>query len=71
MPASGLELRLLSTNALTPALLYELRDILDAAFEDDFSHADRAHALGGTHALLLDEETGALLAHACVVPRRL
>jgi len=71
VPASGLELRLLSTDALTPALLSELRDLLDAAFEGDFSDADWAHALGGTHALLLDEETGALLAHASVVPRRL
>ena len=64
-------MRLLSTDALTPALLSEWRDLLDAAFEGDFSDADWAHALCGTHALLLDEETGALLAHACVVPRRL
>ena len=71
MPADGPELRRLPSDALTPALRSELRDLLEAAFEGDFSDEDWAHTFGGTHALLLGAEGGALLAHASVVPRRL
>ena len=71
MSAAGLDSRILSGEALKPALRSELRDLLEAAFAGDFSDEDWAHTFGGTRALLLDEDKGALLAHASVVPRRL
>src|SRR3990170_893248 len=46
-----------------------IRALLDAAFAGDFSDADWAHALGGTHAIV--EADGAIVAHASVVPRLL
>jgi aminoglycoside 2'-N-acetyltransferase I len=46
-----------------------IRALLDAAFGGDFSDDDWAHALGGTHALIVEDD--AVLAHASVVPRLL
>ena len=71
MPTTGLDLRILSSEALKSAHRSELKDLLEAAFEGSFTEDDWAHTFGGTHALLIDEETDALLAHASVVPRRL
>ncbi len=45
------------------------RALMDAAFDGDFSADDWAHALGGWHALVVDDQT--VVAHAAVVPRRL
>jgi aminoglycoside 2'-N-acetyltransferase I len=51
------------------ALLAAVRDLLDAAFDGDFSDDDWEHALGGVHALAW--EGAELVGHAAVVQRRL
>jgi len=56
------------TEELSPAELTAIRGVLDVAFTD-FSDHDWAHALGGVHALAIDE--GRVLAHGSVVSRRL
>jgi aminoglycoside 2'-N-acetyltransferase I len=64
--------RLLPTDALQPAELESIRELLWAAFvEDDegFSEDDWEHGLGGVH-VVLDVE-GLILAHASVVERML
>ncbi|MEV8019329.1 GNAT family N-acetyltransferase [Streptomyces sp. NPDC086554] len=62
-------LRTAHTSDLTAAELRAARDLLDDAFGGDFSQQDWDHGLGGVHALVQDE-TGALLAHGSVVQRR-
>lgn len=66
-------LRSVSTDALTPADVASIRDLLEAAFgegEDDrFTEDDWLHAVGGTHFLL--EADGRVVAHASVVEREL
>lgn len=60
-----------ATAGLDAADRLALRELLDLAFEGDFSDDDWDHALGGMHALLAEADTGALLAHASLVPRTL
>ncbi|MFD3540875.1 GNAT family N-acetyltransferase [Streptomyces sp. NPDC058662] len=60
--------RLVHTSQLGPGALEEVRDLLDAAFEGDFSDEDFEHGLGGMHALV--REGGRLVAHGSVVQRR-
>lgn len=47
----------------------ETRDLLDRAFDGDFSGEDWAHALGGWHALVLEHNR--VVAHGAVVARTL
>ncbi|MFC9295568.1 GNAT family N-acetyltransferase [Streptomyces sp. NPDC057011] len=60
--------RLAHTSQLGPGTLQEVRSLLDAAFEGDFSDDDFEHGLGGMHALVYGG--GELLAHGSVVQRR-
>jgi aminoglycoside 2'-N-acetyltransferase I len=46
-----------STDALSVAFLAELRRLLDAAFEGEFSDDDWNHALGGVHVWVADADT--------------
>jgi len=59
----------MASEALTAASRAELRMLLDAAFEGDFTDDDWNHALGGLHVWL----TGAnrVISHASVVERTL
>ena len=54
---------------LQPQELRALRRLLEEAFAGDFGEADWSSSLGGTHVLV--EESGLLVSHASVVPRRL
>lgn len=63
------EVVVVATAALSDALHQSARALMDAAFEGDFSDDDWAHALGGWHALVVED--GAAVAHGAVVPRRL
>jgi aminoglycoside 2'-N-acetyltransferase I len=62
-------LRIAHTSDLEPATLDAVWAMLVEAFEGDIEPADWEHALGGIHALVLDE--GAVVAHASVVQRRI
>jgi len=62
-------LRLAPTSALSLRELRAIRDMLDSAYEGEFTDADWEHALGGTHAILLDG--GGVAAHGSLVQRRL
>lgn len=62
------DLVLAHTSALDAAALGDIRALLDEAFED-FDDHDWDHGLGGMHVLVRSD--GDLLAHACVVQRRL
>jgi aminoglycoside 2'-N-acetyltransferase I len=65
-------IRLLATDALQPAEVESLREMLWAAFAADdggFSEDDWQHALGGLHVVL--DVDGVILAHAAVVERTL
>lgn len=59
--------RVLANPAISPALLSELRRLLDDAFEGDFAGEDWEHTLGGWHVIATDGD--AVVAHAAVVPR--
>ncbi|MFI6489665.1 GNAT family N-acetyltransferase [Streptomyces sp. NPDC050564] len=61
-------LRTAHTADLTPAELRAARDLLDDAFDGDFSDEDWEHALGGIHVLAHDER--GLAAHGSVIQRR-
>ena len=61
--------RIFPTSLATPALLDEVRALLDTAFGNDFSDDDWAHTLGGWHAAVIED--GRLIAHAAVVTRTL
>jgi aminoglycoside 2'-N-acetyltransferase I len=63
------ELKVAHTSALDPATLDAARRMLVEAFEDSFEPADWEHALGGMHALVIED--GAVIAHASVVQRRM
>ncbi len=65
MPAITLR-RTTDLDVATPAVIWGL---LDEAFDGNVVEADRAHALGGTHALVHDG--GRLVGHGSVVPRQL
>ncbi len=62
-------LRVAPTAALDDATLRALRALVDAAFDGDFADQDWANALGGAHALWLED--GVPVAHGSVVERRL
>ncbi|MEH3156567.1 MAG: GNAT family N-acetyltransferase [Gordonia paraffinivorans] len=66
--ATAPALRRLHSTELDDSLRRDLRSLLDAAFEDDFSDDDWYHALGGVH--VLAELDDVLVGHAAVVPRR-
>ena len=71
-PAGMKRVRLLATDALSPAEVESIRELLWAAFiEDDegFSEDDWEHGLGGVHVVL--DVDGVILAHASVVERTL
>jgi aminoglycoside 2'-N-acetyltransferase I len=59
--------RVVHSDALDERARGAIRALLDAAFDGDFSDDDWAHALGGSHALIVDGD--AVIAHASVVPR--
>ncbi|MDI6910329.1 MAG: GNAT family N-acetyltransferase [Nocardioides sp.] len=56
------------TDELSAAELAETRALMDVAFSA-FTDHDWSHALGGTHALAIEE--GRVLAHGSLVPRHL
>ena len=58
-----------STGVLSDALRAELRLLLDAAFEGDFSEDDWHHALGGVHVWITEADR--VISHASVVERTL
>ena len=62
------ELRVAHTADLSPADLTAARELLDAAFDGDFSDEDWDHTLGGVHALAWSGDV--LVGHAAVVQRR-
>ncbi|WP_406173738.1 GNAT family N-acetyltransferase [Streptomyces sp. NBC_00996] len=61
-------LRTAHTADLTSAELRAARDLLDDAFDGDFSDEDWEHGLGGIHVLVHDER--GLAAHGSVIQRR-
>jgi aminoglycoside 2'-N-acetyltransferase I len=63
------ELRVAHTSDLEPAVLAAARALLEDVFAGDFAPDDWEHALGGMHALLVED--GELVGHASVVQRRL
>nr|WP_187361661.1 GNAT family N-acetyltransferase [Phytoactinopolyspora mesophila] len=54
---------------MAPADLTTIRRLLDDAFDGEFADEDWDHALGGVHVVV--REDGVIVAHACVVQRRL
>ena len=64
-----MEIRTAHTAELDRATLDAARALLDDVFAEDMSDADWEHALGGVHALAVED--GELLGHASVVMRRL
>jgi aminoglycoside 2'-N-acetyltransferase I len=62
------DVRVAHTADLSPADLTAVRELLDAAFDGDFSDEDWDHTLGGVHALAWSGDV--LVAHAAVVQRR-
>ena len=64
----GGDLRVCTTDELYEVERGELRRLLDGAF-GSFDDQDWDHALGGTHAIVSEAVTGAMVAHAAVVPR--
>ncbi|MGR8008071.1 GNAT family N-acetyltransferase [Streptomyces hypolithicus] len=67
-PMAAARMRTAHTSDLTPDELREIRALLDAAFDGDFSDDDWDHTLGGVHALVHDGQ--GLAAHGSVVQRR-
>ncbi len=63
------EVRTAHTSWLTPADHRAIRELLDEAFDGDFTDEDYEHGLGGMHVLVSDGQT--LVAHGSVVMRRL
>ena len=63
------ELHVAHTAELEPDLLAAARALLDAVFEGEMTDHDWEHALGGLHALVVED--GELVAHGSVVLRRL
>ncbi|MFG2297340.1 GNAT family N-acetyltransferase [Streptomyces sp. NPDC048603] len=62
------DVRLVHTAGLEPGELGGLREMLDEAFEGQFSDEDFEHGLGGMHALV--RRGGRIVAHGSVVQRR-
>jgi aminoglycoside 2'-N-acetyltransferase I len=61
--------RVAHTADLSAGVLEAVRVLLEDAFDGDFGSCNWDHALGGMHALVLED--GAPVAHASVVQRRL
>ncbi len=59
----------LRTDELPARVLEEIRAVLDAAFDGEFSDDDWDYTLGGWHCVVMDG--GRVVAHAAVVPRTL
>jgi aminoglycoside 2'-N-acetyltransferase I len=57
------------TDSMSKSLLQEVRDLLDAAFDGDFSDEDWHHAVGGVHVWTVGPS--GIVSHASVVPRSL
>ena len=57
------------THALASSFLRDLRAMLDAAFEGDFSDEDWDHTLGGVHVWLSDASE--LISHGALIERTL
>jgi aminoglycoside 2'-N-acetyltransferase I len=57
------------TSALSPSFLREVRALLDAAFDGDFSEEDWGHALGGAHVWMTGSR--GLIGHGSLVERTL
>ncbi|MFD8787144.1 GNAT family N-acetyltransferase [Kitasatospora sp. NPDC059599] len=64
-----IELLTAHTAELEHAVLTEARELLIGVFEGDMTVGDWEHALGGVHALLIED--GVLIGHASVVQRRM
>ncbi|MGW8762221.1 GNAT family N-acetyltransferase [Streptomyces sp. NPDC055815] len=60
--------RIAPTHALGAERLRSVRELLDAAFDGDFSEDDWDHTLGGVHVWIEDER--GIAAHGAVVQRR-
>lgn len=67
--SGGTVLRTAHTADLSAAELQAGRALMDLAFDGDFGDEDWAHGLGGMHVLVHGSD-GTLLAHGCVVQRR-
>ena len=63
------EVLIRTTADLPESTRADLRHMLEAAYDGDFDAHDWAHALGGTHCLIVDD--GRVLCHVAIVPRRL
>ncbi len=63
------ELRVAHTADLDPATLAAARALLDDVFAPEMTDEDWEHALGGVHAVVLED--GEVVGHASVVMRRL
>jgi aminoglycoside 2'-N-acetyltransferase I len=63
------DVELITTDAIGPNRLAQLRAMLAAAYDGEFAPEDFAHACGGVHAWILDAH--GVASHAAVVPRRL
>ncbi|MFC5723621.1 GNAT family N-acetyltransferase [Streptomyces gamaensis] len=63
------DVRTAHTSQLTDTELAAIRGLVDEAFEGDFEDEDWDHSVGGMHALV--REGGRLIAHGCLVQRRL
>jgi len=61
--------RTFSTEEATPAVLTEIRALLDLAFEGEFTDEDWEHTVGGWHVVVVDGDV--VVSHAAVVPRLL
>ncbi len=68
-PVRVAPVRLVHTGQQSPAEIDALRWFLAEAFAPEWTGDDWEHCLGGMHALAVDGDR--LLAHACVVQRRL
>jgi aminoglycoside 2'-N-acetyltransferase I len=66
---AGVSVRLAHTAELDAATRAAVRALLEHAFDGDFAETDWDHALGGLHALALEDEV--LVGHAAVVQRQL
>lgn len=62
-------IRVAHTAELTESELTAVRALLDDAFAGEFSDDDWDHGLGGTHALVVEDDR--LVAHGALVQRRL
>ena len=60
---------MIATPAAPDGLLEGIRDLVNAAFDGDFSDDDWQHTLGGTHIVAADGDE--VVAHAAVVARTL